>query len=702
MLSFCSGGGPACRLQLVLLFVFGALTSGVSAPHLLYAEDQEQTPSQSSAAPNAKSILDLDIEQLGKIDVRAPALNVEVTSVSKQESTVGRSAAAIFVITQEMIRRSGCNNIPDLLRLVPGLEVARINAHQWAISSRGFNDYLANKLLVLIDGRTVYTPLYGGVFWDVQDLLLEDIERIEVIRGPGGTLWGANAVNGVINIITKKAKDTQGALVTYGGGSEDLALGGARVGGNNGGGLYWRVYGKHFERSAGFSTSDNPYDAWRQGRAGFRADWEPEPDGANLLTVQGDYYLSREGNFAVYPLPVPPYSFTDLETEVLGGGNILARWSHFIDDESDWRLQTYFDRAQSEMFWRRYNVNTFDVDFQHRFPLGRRHKIIWGADYRYVHDDTALDGFSARLTPAQKTTSVFSMFVQDEIILVEDRLSFTVGSEFEHNDYTGFEYQPSGRVLFTPDNKRAFWGAVSRAVHVPTRYEADSMLTVLPQPLPFWPYQCFPRWSGNPNLLSEELIAYEIGYRAQPHERFSYDISLFYNQYEHLAASAPEIPYFDEWGNLIIPFQLVNGSRGEGYGVELFGQWTVSERWRLGASYTFFRLHVHTAEGLNPLNEAQEGYSPRNQVRLISYWDIGRNWRFDGVLRYVDNLPSLGVPSYITIDLRLAWQPRQNLEVAVIGRNLPDDHHVEFTQYAEQYPNTEIKRSVFGSLTWRY
>ncbi|MCX7427105.1 MAG: TonB-dependent receptor [Planctomycetia bacterium] len=667
------------------------------------SSDGPATQAGSSGKP-AGGILDMDIEQLAKTPVVVPSMDIPVTLVAKEESTVGRSAAAVFVITNEMIRRSGANNIPDLLRLVPGLEVARVDAHDWAISSRGFNGVYSNKLLVLIDGRTVYSPLFSGVYWDIQDLLLEDIERIEVIRGPGGTLWGANAVNGVINIISKKAKDTQGALVTYGGGSEDHALGGFRVGGAIGKDLHYRVYGKHREEAAGFNPGGPDYDAWRQGRAGFRADWEPDRDKSNLVTVQGDYYIGGDGTIGEDVTPFPPYSRTTVDEDVPTGGNVLARWTHVYDADSDWMLQTYFDRARrADISWSEA-LNTFDVEFQHRFPLAERHKVIWGTDYRQVHDDVGCDGFGWNLTPPQRTTGRFDVFVQDEIVLVEDRLSFTVGSKFEHNDYTGFEYQPSGRVLYTPDKKHSLWGAVSRAVRTPSEFERDGFITDPPEPMEKSPYQYFPRWEG-PLLHSEDLMAYEIGYRAQPEKRFAYDLALFYNVYENLLAFREEDWFPEQHGEYedwIAPIQGVNGMRGESYGVEVAGQWTMSDAWRLSGSYSFLRMHLHAYEGILPDSECQEGYSPHNQVRFLSSWDLGHRWQFDLTARYVDSLSGLGTPEYTTMDARLAWQPNKRFEFAVIGRNLLDDHHPEFGPSSYFYHTTEVKRSVFGKVTWRY
>lgn len=687
------------RLALAMLLAIVPAGAGRS-------DEPSPPPSAQPAADEAgtvRDLLSLDVEQLSKVDVKvaAPIMNQEVTTVSKQESTVGRSPAAVYVITQEMIHRSACNNIPDLLRLVPGLQVARIDAHTWAISSRGFSDRYTDKLLVLIDGRTVYSPLFSGVYWDVQDVMLEDIDRIEVIRGPGGTIWGANAVNGVINIITKKAKDSNGALVTYGGGTEDRGLGAFRYGNAVGEDFNYRIYGKHKEEAPGYSSTTPADDAWRQGRAGFRADWNLDRAKQNLFTVQGDYYQGYDGVSGSAVLPTPPYETQLSEYEFTAGGNVLTRFTHTIDESSDWSLQMYFDHAQRAFSLWKQNVNTFDTEFQHRFALGDRHKIIWGSDYRQIHDDEASDGFNLNWDPAHRTTDLFSMFVQDEIALVEDRLFFTVGSKFEHNDYTGFEYQPSGRLLYAPDQKHSLWAAISRAVRTPSRFEQggpNTFVTTQPDPDPS---AGFPRATGNWNFRSEDLMAYEIGYRAQPEERFAYDIALFYNVYESMADMLPTTPYTDSYGNLIVPAEYYNGARGRTYGVEVCGEWKLTEKWRVNGSYTYLHLDFDVPADQAPTYLA--GANPCNQVKGVSQWDLGEHWQFDAILRYVDELPASGAPSYLTMDLRMAWTPRKNLEVAVYGRNLLQNHHIEFAEYPPMFfYGTEVARSVYGKVTWKF
>ncbi|MBN2292259.1 MAG: TonB-dependent receptor, partial [Pirellulales bacterium] len=661
------------------------------------AQDAEVGSVEAVAADEKRSgdndLLDMDIEQLRKTSVAAPSFDVEVTSVSKQESTVGRSAAAIFVITPEMIRRSGATNIPDLLRMVPGMDVARIDSHTWAVSCRGFNMQFARNLLVLIDGRSVYNQLYGGVYWDAQDMLLEDIERIEVIRGPGGTLWGSNAVNGVINIITKKSQDTQGTLVTAAAGNFDKLIDGVRVGGNNGDGLYWRMYGKHFERGNEYAA-DGANDAWRMGRGGFRLDWDVDKHNTDKLTVLGNYYGGREGQEFIETLPYQPYNRNIISDIGVSGANVLARWEHRIDAESDWHLQVYFDRTFRNEPVIKQQTNTLDIDFQHSFPLSSYHDFIWGLNCRQVHDYLPTQSFFAEFSPKERTTNLFSGFLQDKITLVEDRLFFTMGTKLEHNSYSGFECQPSARLLWSPDAKHAVWSSISRAVRIPTRIEENSVSNI--GPVSDIPLPTFMRVIGNPNLNAEVLMAYEIGYREQATDSFSWDITGFCNIYEGLITNYTGTPFVENT-YLVVPFPYTNGSAAHVYGLEVTCQYAISERWRVSAWYS--SLHSQARGMVQP--DYIQGLVPSSQTQLQSFWDLGHNVDLNLWLRYVDNLPTLLVPAYLTMDLRLGWHPNKNLEIALVGQNLLDNHHPEWAYEGYGYTANEIRRTVYAQLTWR-
>jgi iron complex outermembrane recepter protein len=663
------------------------------------AADPAADPAASPNADDLDSLLDAadqDISQLGQVDVSssvAPMLGEEVTSVSRQPSTVGKSPAAVYVITQEMIRRSGANNIPDVLRLVPGIEVARIDANKWAITSRGFNNLYAKHLLVQIDGRAVYNQMFSGVIWNMQDVVLQDVERIEVIRGPGATVWGANAVNGVINIITKRASDTQGLLAHGGTGTEERGFSTFRYGGQTGEDLHWRVYGKQFERDGGYLFGDEA-DDWRQQRGGFRADWAATPD--DLVTFQGDVFDGTSGTLQTFAAEGFPFTTTSAYDNRDSGQNAIVRWTHVIDDESDWALRTYYDSFDRESPFFDISQETADVDGQLRFPLGYRHNVICGAGYRHVSDQLNGD-FSTTWVPAARNTNLFSAFIQDEIMLSEDFWYLIVGTKWEHNDFSGPEYQPSIRLLCTPSERETLWAAVSRAVRTPNRTEDD---VVFNQFVGFTPPPTYVRILGNPAIEAEDLLAFEMGYRAQPTESFSWDLATFYNDYTDLSGpTAAGFPFFDPGlGALVVPQTLDNILSADTYGAELSSTLMLNPDWRLSGAYTLLYLDVHTAAA----TDITEGASPHNQANLRSSWNLRENLDLDIIGRYVDNLPAVGVASYVAMDVRLGWRPAPNWEWAIVGRNLLDDRHAEFRDTFSGITGTEVQSEVFTTLTWGY
>lgn len=655
-----------------------------------------ETPPETPDGPDESEILDLDIDQLGNVNVAPPAFDLEVTSVTKSASTVGKSPAAIYVITPEMIRRSSATSIPGLLRMVPGLQVARIDANKWAVSSRGFNGRFANKLLVMIDGRSVYTPVFSGVYWDIQDTVLQDIERIEVIRGPGATLWGANAVNGVINIITKKAKDTQGAMITSGGGSEDRAINSVRYGGSNGSNLHYRVYGKHSERDSGY-TSSGAHDDWRQKRVGFRADWNPDRNDNDLVTFQGDYYEGQAGTSEGFPVLSPPGNSSGYNNDHVAGGNLLTRWTHRFDEESSFDLQFYYDRADRTDYFIDQTIDVLDLDLSHHFRLSDRQRLTWGMRYRHVSDVLrAFDPFVLQFTPEKRTTNMFSAFLQDEITLIEDTLKLTLGSKFEHNDFTGFEIQPGARLLWTLDERKVAWASVSRAVRTPSRSDDDMQLVftnINPAPATYLGNR------GNRGVDSEDLLAIELGYRAQPTDRFSWDAALFYNEYSDLRANTPGTMTFPPPA-FILYQESTNEMDGETYGFEVSGSYNISPFWRMQGSYSFLQMQLHSGPNTRAGSDSDiEGGSPHNQAYVQSSWDIRHDMEFDVIGRYVDNLPAIDVSNYVSLDLRLGWRPNENWEFAIYGRNLLEEHRLEYV--GTDTLETEVDRGVFAQAVWR-
>ncbi len=668
------------------------LTGAVSAILAASAANAEDAPGAGGGAPAvAPKLTELSLEDLARL---------QVTSVSKKVEPVSEAPAAIFVITQDDIRRSGAASIPEALRLVPGLQVARQDAHNWAVTSRGFADLFANKLLVLMDGRSVYTPLFSGVFWDVQDTMLEDIDRIEVIRGPGATLWGANAVNGVINIITRSAAETQGGLVSAGYGTEEQGFASARLGGKLGEHAHFRVYGKYFIRNDSVLPSGgDANDAWQMGRGGFRLDWQPSPQ--NLLTWQGDLYSGVEDQTYDFLTPTPPLTQMTPDKLRVRGGNVLGRWTHSFTDESDIKVQAYYDRTGREVGFFNEESDTFDLDLQHRFPLGHRQDVVWGAGYRYSDSRGLRSNFTASFIPPDRATHLFNIFAQDEITLAPERLRLTLGAKLEHNDYSGFEFQPSGRLLWMPHERHTFWGSAARAVRSPSRTDNDVRITsaVLPGAPPTAVVLV-----GTPGFRPEVLTAFELGYRVQPHTRVALDATTFYNLYDRLTsfeAGAPDLSHLPAYVEQ--PLFFANRVKGETYGAELAVTVQPAGWWRVRAAYTYLQIQLHTERGsTDPNGEVAEGNSPHHQVSVRSSMDLPGSVQFDLTSRYVDTLPRAGIPGYVTLDARLGWRPTPRLEFSIVGQNLLDDRHPEFPPSILRTERTEVERAVYGKITWRF
>jgi iron complex outermembrane receptor protein len=640
-------------------------------------------PQTNQAQYNARSNLkQLTLEEL---------MSIEITSVAKKEQRWLETATAIFVITQEDIQRSGVTSIPEALRLAPGVVVNRANSSQWVVGIRGLGSVLARSVLVLIDGRSVYTPLFGGVYWDVQDTLIEDIDRIEVIRGPGGTIWGANAVNGVINIITKNARSTHGLLLTAGTGSEEKGFGGFRYGGVAGQGFNYRVYGKGFRRDAQYTPHVDDFDDWQMGRAGFRTDWDFL--GRNDFTVQGDIYKGYAGQRTSVTQFTAPFSTIVERNADLSGMNLLGRWKRAISGTSDATLQIYYDQTFRREATYRERRNTADVDFQHRFRWPKAQEITWGLGYRFTSGDTESVP-SVFVSPQNRSDNLFTAFVQHEFTILENLLRLTVGSKFEHNDYTGFEFQPSIRALWTPGEYHSVWASISRAVRTPSRVEHDASLTAAPSPtLPI-----FLRVLGDEDFTSERVMAYELGYRVQPADNLFADLAGFYNRYDRLLSLEPGPPFVEPPGLLIFPFAVDNKLKANVYGVELAVDWRWREWWRLRAAYSYQRIDTRTRQGSgdNITGPVTEGSSPHNQLSLLSFIDLPARFKLDGVFRYVDNIPMQNVPRYFNLDLRLGWNPTRHLEFSLVGQNLLQAHHAEWSG------GTEIQRGVYTKATWRW
>jgi iron complex outermembrane receptor protein len=635
-------------------------------------------------------------------------MNLQVTSVSKRAQKLADAAAAIFVITQDDIRRSGASSIPEALRMAPGLEVARIDENKWAIGSRGFNGRFDNKLLVLIDGRSVYTPLFSGVYWNVQDVMLEDVDRIEVIRGPGATLWGANAVDGVINIITKSAKLTQGGVVTAEGGTDERTAESARYGGKIGDNLYYRAYTKYsdWQPSVG-PTGTNASDGWHALRGGFRMD--STPSRADSLTIQGDIYRTVYGETLTVPSLTAPYSSTFPNSGNYSGGNILGHWNHAFSRSST-SLQMYYDdtnTVDNSLFTDHESV--YDVDFQHDLHVGESQEFVWGLGFRSIQDTNG-SSFTVSLQPNHSSLKQYSGFVQDEVSLFDKRLRVTLGSKFEHNQFVGFEVEPNVRFVGILSKKQSVWAAVSRAVRTPALTEEGLQLNeaVIPPGAPPFnsPLPVVESILGSPQFKSEDLLAYEVGYRVEATSSFSADIATFYNSYTNLRSAEPGTPFIQANPtptDVVVPFVASNKMGGGTYGAELFADWKVVPKWRLVGSYSFLQMNIQkNKDSLDPTPDNPNGASPRHQWYVRSSLDLPKHLEQDVTLRFVDRLASLNMPSYYSLDTHLSWKPVTSLELSVGGQNLLNDQHFEFIPEFINTTSTKVTRSFRGTITWRF
>ncbi|HWA24144.1 MAG TPA: TonB-dependent receptor [Lacunisphaera sp.] len=620
-------------------------------------------------------------------------MDIEVTSVSKRPEKLLEAASAIQVVTGDEIRRAGAPNLPESLRLAGNLHVAAQNPHDWNISARGFNTDLANKLLVLVDGRTVYTPLFSGVFWDVQDTLLEDIDHIEVISGPGGTLWGANAVNGVINITTKNARDTQGGYVEASAGNELRAGGAVRYGGTIKPGVYFRLYGMYADHAPGVNTGGHETpNSWQMRRGGFRIDAETNPEHA--LTLQGDAYDGSE-------------NLQSGGASQVSGGNLLGRWSRTLSADEQTVVQVYYDRTHltqpkpaagmAPAGVLEDDLDTIDVDFQHHAHPAERHQLVWGLGYRFTHD-VVENAPTVGFLPARLDHQLFSGFIQDEFALREN-LFLTFGTKVEHNDYTNLEWEPSVRLRWNHRPTQMLWAAISRAVRTPSRIDRDLVQpTGLPAPFP----QSI--LTGGPDFQAETVIAYELGHRAQLGTRTILSVSLFFNDYDRVRSLTPGPAGFPSFG---FPLVFHNNLEGETQGAEISLASQVSENWRIRAAYNLLETDLRVKPGQvdfsNALNETAD---PEQQFSLQSSLNLPHRVEFDAALRWVDELhnnngPTPGtVPDYYELDVRFGWHPTDQLEFSIAGQNLLHARHPEYGFPGPTREETE--RSFHARMTWKF
>jgi len=628
-------------------------------------------------------------------------MNIEVTSVSKKEQRVSQTGAAVFVITAEDIRRSGAINLPDLLRIVPGVHVAQLDANIWVLSIRGFSDRFADKVLVLIDGRTVYTPTSSGVYWDQQDVPLEDIERIEVIRGPGGTVWGANAVNGVISITTRKASGAQGgALISMTAGSQETAQGLLQYSSKLGSGGY-RVFEK-YSGTASLRLPDNTMgaDGWHLLHTGFRSDLSATAK--DNVTFQGDFVGTSEGEVLnvvlANQLPQQP---TFVSKTQASAGNLLARWNHTAGDNSAMSLQAYYDGYDRHEEGGYEGRRTFDLDFQDHRKAGARHDFVWGLGYRTTGDNIT-PKYSKSFVPSERTDNLFSAFLQDEVTLT-DSLHLIAGSRLERNGYTGVEFEPSAQLVWTVANGQALWVSAARAIRQPARADTAIRIDLATVPLTnntFGVVEVF----ANPNRKSEELVAYQAGYRMDLSKQFSLDLATFWNRYHHLQTDEPGATFFTASPpppHFVLPQTSSDLAHARTYGAEIFGNWNVVRRWRISPGYAFLQMRFRPDGSSQDGTVADEsGDSPKHGFQVRSQLSLPHRLNWDATVYRVGALPDQGVSRYTRVDMRLGWLAGESIEFSLVGQNLLTPQHAEFGDDAPLH--TLAQRSVFAKMAWTF
>ncbi|MFH1568142.1 MAG: TonB-dependent receptor [Gemmatimonadota bacterium] len=646
-------------------------------------------PLWAGRTPLRYDLTELSLEEL---------LEVEVSLASRHPQRLAETPAAVAVLAGEDLRRSGVRSLPEALRLVPGLQVARVDANKWVVTSRGFAGLFANKLLVLIDGRSVYTPMFSGVFWESQDVFLADVERIEVIRGPGGALWGANAVNGIINVVTRGAASTQGGRVEVGGGTEERAFGSARYGGRLGEGGHYRVYGKWFARDR--SAPSGPLavrDDWHMGRGGGRL--ELELTGADDLTLQADVNAGQVGQGLTYVRrPAAPFYETRYFDAEVNGGNVLARWSHRSRGGGALTVQAYYDRFERREEPIRGLIQNLDLDLQRRRSWEAGHQLVWGGGYRRTFDH--YDGsFTMRLVPESRTVHLWSGFLHGELAVRPERLHLSGGARLEHNSFTGFEWQPSARVWWSPRAGHALWSSVSRAVRTPSRADhgiravvrvvADSLLLVL---------------RGDPSFVPEHMLALDAGYRGQLSPGVAVDLAVFANRYGDLQTNELDFSAVDPAAHPPeIYARVANEAEALSAGLEAGADWQVRDGWRARASYTYYHLDLDLAAGsLDATTQGYESESPAHQLGLRLQGDLPRGVEVDVVGRLVSPIDSHGVGTYATADAHLGVPLATGCRLYVVGQNLVQQEHREIDSNSSGTVHAAVQRGFYAALEWSF
>ena len=634
-------------------------------------------------------------------------MNIEVTSVSRKAQRLSSTAASVYVITAKDIQRSGITVLPELLRLAPGVQVSRLASGAWAIGIRGFNDEYSNKLLVLVDGRSVYNQFYAGVFWDTLNVLVDDIDRIEVIRGPGAAMWGTNAVNGVINVITRSAKSSQGLTISGGGGSGANSSENLRYGGEAGGASY-RVGAQNTDFSAlPLLSGAGPSNGWTNRNADFRLDWDFSA--SDSLMISGGMYRSILGLTvpdATIASPTAPPTDDQIATS---GGNVLARWQHVFSETSSIEARFSYQHMFRDDPQSTADVNTLDYGFQQHQLLGSRQDLIWGATFRQDNMHSTPTP-ALRLNPLNEHRYEAALFAQDEISLIPDKLHFIAGMQASHTENFGYSMEPTARLLWTPTPALSTWIAVSRAQRTPSLTDTGLDYTEAPVAVSSGSPLVPPLWAvakvmGNPVARPETVLAYEAGQRLQANRRLSFDLSTFYNVYQHLISTntgAPLLQFNAGMPYLEIPVTSGNDRHGESYGAEITPTWTVTDRWRLTGGYSWLRVETRAYPGDTNLDQLRtSSATPHHQWQVRSYFDLTRTLQIDTAFYYYAAMLQTGIPQHLRGDLRIGWRPRPKVELSIGVQDAFEANHVEYesTRFNQI---SEVPRNFYGRMTWRF
>lgn len=610
------------------------------------------------------------MEDLSHLSLRELG-DLEVTSASKSPEPLRRVAATMYVITHDAIVRSGATSLMEALRLAPNLHVEQLTSSNYALGARGFagqqeSQNFANKLLILIDGRSVYSPLYSGIYSDAQDVMLEDVDRIEVISGSGGTLWGANAMNGVINVITRPAYVTDGGTVSASGGNQQQNLA-VRYGDKINRETAYRVYGMTFHRGAEeLEDGQTARDGWSKGQAGFRLDWNRIQD---FLTFQGDTYRATEG------LPASA-------DQAIIGTNVLGRWRH-QSERSEIQVQAYYDQTErvAPAGSGGFVLNTYDIELQQSVQLGSVQRLVWGGGER-LNSYGITNAQSLLFAPTGRKLSLGNVFAEDTVSL-GTAVRLSAGVKFEDDPFSGWSVLPDLRLSWDVSESAFFWAAASRGIRSPTPFDRDVIEKVGPTVF----------LTGNERFSPEKVTAYEVGYRGEPAARFSMSLATFYNVYDDLrtiepASSTVFLPL--NWGNLM---------RGATYGINAWADWQPVDRWRLTPGVSLLHKHLRFEPGASELlGLGQAGDDPTSQVSLVSSMDLSHNLTFDAALRYTGALPDPALRAYYDLTARVAWRVSKALELAISGSNLLNARHLEYPTPSGE----EIRRAGLIGLRWTF